>query len=344
MNTMKEDIYNTLLSAGRAMTVSEIMKQRALTNQPYISKLLRELRNEERVASFKNGRNIYYYTSDQAIGLEKDLRLVGLAEDSVWRDFLNNDELFNKSLNEKARDILSFAFSEMLNNAIDHSMSEVGYVKIWREGQVVKFIVKDEGVGIFRNFMTEKHLDDEIMAIQELIKGKQTTDPKRHSGEGIFWTSKIADKMTISSFGYSLIINNEIEDYTIRQLEEQIVGTEIYFEIDANTTKSLQTLFARYSSDRETYNLDTTEILIKLFESGEVWISRSQAKRVMSGLERYKRIILNFKGIELIGQGFADEIFRVFEISHPEIKIVPTNMEKSVEIMVNRAKSDPTGR
>jgi hypothetical protein len=42
-------------------------------------------------------------------------------------------------------------------------------------------------------------LKNHLEAIQDLLKGKQTTMPKSHSGEGIFFTSKIADNLTISS-------------------------------------------------------------------------------------------------------------------------------------------------
>ncbi|NCO44182.1 STAS-like domain-containing protein, partial [Candidatus Berkelbacteria bacterium] len=41
-----------------------------------------------------------------------------------------------------------------------------------------------------------------------------------------------------------------------------------------------------------------------------------------------------------VGQGFTDEIFRVFKTRHPHIKITPVNMNESVEFMVKRAKGN----
>jgi hypothetical protein len=47
-------------------------------------------------------------------------------------------------------------------------------------------------------------------------------------------------------------------------------------------------------------------------------------------------VIIDFSNIDTVGQGFADEIFRVFRNSHPDIIIEPINMVDTVEFMVNR--------
>ena len=85
-------------------------------------------------------------------------------------------------------------------------------------------------------------------------------------------------------------------------------------------------------------------IPIKLYREGEAWVSRSQAKHVLNGLEKFKKIVFDFNGIDLIGQGFADEIFRVFNIEHPDIILEPINMSPTVELLVKRAQNDSTGR
>ena len=163
---------------------------------------------------------------------------------------------------------------------------------------------------------------------------------KWHSGEGIFWISKLADRFTLSSYDYRLKVDTLIGDYAVEKLDENVLGTEVSFEISLKTKKSLQKLFEKYALEREGYAFTTTEIPIKLYEIGEVWISRSQAKKVLNGLERYRKVILDFKGIKVIGQGFADEIFRVFRKNHPEIILEPINMAPVVALMVRRAMQD----
>ena len=336
---MKDEILQILERSERALNVSEIIERGDFGSQPYVSRILAELKAEQKVEDEKIGREIFYQLKDYRLGFEEVLMLKELREDEVWEKIKQNQD-FMALLDERMENILYFAFSEMLNNAIDHSHSATAYVKIWLENGVLKFSVSDKGVGAFRNFMVQKRLSDEVTAIQELVKGKQTTMPKWHSGEGIFWTSKLADRFILASYDYRLIVDTLIGDYAIEHLDEAVLGTEVYFEISMNTEKSLQKLFEKYALERERYAFTTTEIPIKLYEEGEVWISRSQAKKVLMGLERYRKVILDFRGIKVIGQGFADEIFRVFRKTHPGIILEPVNMAPTVEMMVRRAMSE----
>lgn len=341
MNT-KEQIYKILLKKP-GISAAEISRLCHISYRTYASKILNQLIVEHRVRREKQGRNVIYFVSDMVIGLEENLKLKGLHEDEIWTKLRKTTNFLN-DLSEQAENILYFAFTEMLNNAIDHSRSGVGYVKIWLEGDKLKFIVKDNGIGVFKNVMAKKHFSSEIEAIQEIVKGKLTTAARRHSGEGIFWTSKIADKFVLTSYKYELVVDNNIDDYTIKKLQKNLVGTEVYFEVEKGTKKSIRQLFRDYTFDQEHLTLDTTVIPINLYQEGDIWISRSQAKKVLAGLERYKKIIFNFAGVEVIGQAFADEIFRVFNIEHPEIILEPINMTDSVNLMVSRAINDSTGR
>ena len=67
-------------------------------------------------------------------------------------------------------------------------------------------------------------------------------------------------------------------------------------------------------------------------------MSRSQAKRLVNGLEKFVTVELDFSGIDEIGQGFADELFRVFTNAHPEITLTPVNMCSDVEKMYRHVK------
>jgi hypothetical protein len=71
--------------------------------------------------------------------------------------------------------------------------------------------------------------------------------------------------------------------------------------------------------------------------SGTRFISRSEATRLLHGLEKFREVVLDFKGVELVGQGFADEVFRVWSRAHPDTHFVPVNMKEPVEFMVEGA-------
>ena len=71
---------------------------------------------------------------------------------------------------------------------------------------------------------------------------------------------------------------------------------------------------------------------------GTVHVSRSQARRIVTGLEKFKVVILDFDRVPSVGQAFADEIFRVFKSKYPEIEIQTKNMVPTVQFMIERAQ------
>ena len=59
--------------------------------------------------------------------------------------------------------------------------------------------------------------------------------------------------------------------------------------------------------------LSATPLKNRLHMTLMTLISRSQAKRLLSGFKRFSKISLAFEGITCIGQGFADETFHVYK-------------------------------
>jgi hypothetical protein len=80
-------------------------------------------------------------------------------------------------------------------------------------------------------------------------------------------------------------------------------------------------------------------VLIKLAKyEKEQLLSRSQARRVLARFERFEEVLLDFSDVEMIGQAFADEIFRVYQREHPDIRIIPISASPAVESMIARAE------
>jgi hypothetical protein len=83
---------------------------------------------------------------------------------------------------------------------------------------------------------------------------------------------------------------------------------------------------------------DKTHFVVQLSMLGdERYVSRSQARRLVMGLEKFKHVVLDFKGISTVGQGFVDEVFRVFQSKYPKIKIEYTNANDNVRFMIERS-------
>ena len=59
--------------------------------------------------------------------------------------------------------------------------------------------------------------------------------------------------------------------------------------------------------------------------------------------ERFREVVLDFHRVSGIGQGFADEVFRVWARTHPRVRLRPVKMNPAVEMMVERARSAAGG-
>lgn len=273
------------------------------------------------------------------LGTRVHKRLInkGLKEHEVF-DILQKQTTFIESLRENVYSVITYAFSEMLNNAIEHSKSKYIEVSVEKQQGNFVFTVDDFGIGVFKNVMKKRKLNSEIEAIQDLLKGKTTTQPKAHSGEGIFFTSKSADIFTLESFGYRLRIDNLINDIFLEELKPSKQGTKVTFVISVNSKRHLNKIFRLYQTDQEEMAFDRTEIKVRLYTMGTIYISRSQARRVLAGLEKFRSVILDFDKVPTVGQAFADEIFRIFQAKHPDISINPINMNDAVSFMVARVE------
>jgi len=130
----------------------------------------------------------------------------------------------------------------MLNNAIEHSRSELIDVTMMRGAGEIRFQISDTGIGIFNNLMRTRNLATDLETIQDLLKGKQTTSPEAHSGEGIFFTSKVANLLSIRSSTRKLVFDNVREDVFIRDIRP-VRGTKVSFSIRIDSIKELDAVF-----------------------------------------------------------------------------------------------------
>ena len=127
---------------------------------------------------------------------------------------------------------------------------------------------------------------------------------------------------------------DKIKDFLLKTIYYTKNYFNIFVIITERTTKEI---FDEYTSDDFVFN--KTKITVHLAKDylGHDFVSRSLAKRILMNVEKFKIIVLDFENIDNIGQGFADEVFRVFKNKNPDITIVPVNMNEEIEFMINRA-------
>jgi anti-sigma regulatory factor (Ser/Thr protein kinase) len=256
-------------------------------------------------------------------------------EDVVWTEQVKP---WLSDLPQNVVGICAHGFTEMLNNVIDHSESIKVLVAVKRNAARVKMIVTDTGIGIFRKIQKECGLEDIHHAILELAKGKLTTDPEKHSGEGIFFTCRMFDFFMIGSDGIDFMRTDKADWlFEQTQTKDWSEGTSVTMEIATNATQTTKEIFDTYRAEFDSYGFSKTIIPLKLMEyEGEKLISRSQAKRLLRRADKFKEVVLDFKGVTEIGQAFADEIFRVYRKANPHVHLYAVN-EEHVSTMISRA-------
>jgi anti-sigma regulatory factor (Ser/Thr protein kinase) len=261
-------------------------------------------------------------------------RTAGLEEDRVWRD-LREEVPEIAALESNAERVMRYAITEMVNNAIDHSAAEEVEIEVRAQGEWLSVEIADAGIGIFERVRSALGLESELEALQEISKGKMTTMPERHSGQGIFFTSKAVHRFEIESGGLRWIVDNDRSDHAIGPLDPRRRGTLVRLSLDPRRARELKSVFDEYT---EEFEFTRTRAVVKLFAYGTSFVSRSEAKRLTAGLEKFSEVILDFTGVEMIGQGFADEVFRVWQRTHPNVTLSSANASEPVHFMIERAR------
>jgi anti-sigma regulatory factor (Ser/Thr protein kinase) len=316
-----------------AITNRELVADLGITRQA-VHRYLGELVEAGRLHPEGAGRSVRYVPSDRRWSRTYPLR--GLAEDAVWREADASPAMEEVGVN--ARDIAAYALTEIVNNSIDHSGGKRVEVALGRRHGVLEIDITDDGVGAFEHLRRTLGLPSALDAIAEVSKGRVTTAPERHAGEGLFFVSKSADLFRLEANGHAWIVDNRRDDVAVGP-STRTKGTHTHVEISERTKKTMRELFDAFTDD---FDFVKTRIVVSLFQHGVEFISRSEAKRLLSGLEKFRDVVLDFRGVRSIGQGFADEVFRVWASAHPTTVIRHENASEPVEFMIRRAMTQRT--
>ena len=111
-------------------------------------------------------------------------------------------------------------------------------------------------------------------------------------------------------------ISQKVLTDSLRTMEEDgLVSRTVYPEVPPKVEYSLTPL---------------GESMKPILDAMEQWGTEYKSK--------FREIIFDFRGISFMGQGFADEVFRVFQNAHPDIKLTAVNANASVEGMIRHVK------
>lgn len=301
-----------------------------------VNKHIRQLIEQKALVREGKAKSVRYFLRPQSEWNATFSLADNRAEDVVWRNEIKQQL---GQLPDNTLAIWHYGFSEMFNNVIDHSEGTTAEINIKKTPYSTEMYIWDNGIGIFTKIKNAMGLLDERHAVVELTKGKLTTDPTHHTGEGIFFSSRMFDEYSILSGEVFLSHTYEKNEDWILQASKYQNGTFITMKLTNNTARTTQEIFDKFSDDD--YGFTKTVVPVRLAQYGnEQLISRSQAKRLLIRIERFKTVLFDFKDVESIGQAFADEVFRVFARQHPNMEILPINANDTVLQLIRRVGSN----
>jgi hypothetical protein len=323
-------VIERLLAAGTYVTSPEVADAAGVSRQAAYQWLTR-MTSDGILINEGNRRSSRYRLNAQRAS---SYPLDGLTEHEVWGNERIALRQFEPDIEEmpKFRQVLNFSFTEMVNNAIDHSKGTKLQVRWIIRQDLLAFEIEDDGIGAFESLRESRDLKDDFEAVGELSKGKQTTDPVHHSGLGIFLTSRLVDRFVLAANRLTWTIDNDLGDSAVGWLDRVRHGTLVRCEIRYDTTKTLPEVMGA-QQDPVTQRLNRTSIRVDLFRQGD-FVSRTEAKLIGARLEGFEVIELDFSGITQIGQGFADELFRVWSNEHPSSQLVPVNANPAIRAAI----------
>jgi anti-sigma regulatory factor (Ser/Thr protein kinase) len=257
--------------------------------------------------------------------------LAGLQEDLPWaRDFA---PCF--ALPDEVARMAQHAFTELLNNAIEHSGGSQVTVSMRQTPLQLQLLVSDDGRGIFEVIGEAFGINDPALAMLELAKGKLSSRPDRHSGRGLFYTAKLADVVDLHANNAAFQQRDWQREQWQRGRPACARGSAVYVAICLDTERTLDGVLRRYSLDGAGYGFERTVVPLQLITAPQHSLSsRAQAQRVAARLVQFRRAEIDFDGLADVGPAFADELFRVFGAGHPDLQLVPLNMAPRVAEMV----------
>ena len=113
--------------------------------------------------------------------------------------------------------------------------------------------------------------------------------------------------------------------------------TLVRMDLAIQTQRNANDVYLKYFEPTEV-GVDafhTTEIPVRLAQLSSELVSRSQAKWVTERATLFKTVILDFEGVQTVGQAFVDEVFRVFAAAHPHVRLKTMGLTPEVAKMLN---------
>jgi anti-sigma regulatory factor (Ser/Thr protein kinase) len=260
----------------------------------------------------------------------------------VWRQRIL-PVLEQGGIEQPCLDVLEYVCTEMLNNVLDHSNAVTVAVALdWNIRSVLVHIA-DDGKGVFAGLRETLVLESDADAAMLVLKGKVTTDPARHTGEGLFFSARVCEWFNLQSARTGLSLEGEDGRWIYETSNESVAGTRLRFRVSRTSPPRLADVFDKFCPQPELRFTRTIVSVALMQQADGALVSRSQGKRLTLGLEKFTTVEFDFTGVDEIRQGFADEVFRVWAAAHPDIEIKVRGAIEPVARVLHHVGFAPAG-
>ena len=305
---------------------------------------IRKLMAEKAIIQTGNTSGARYYLKS-ALNKQVSLDVLPKMEEvHVWMDYLN---LTLSLLSENLTEILRYGFSRIFQNVVDHSdAKQVDIRTEWGRDELTLDII-DHGVGIFNRLTSVLGLQDERECVARLAEGKVTTDSENHAGQGLFFTARAVDRFHLWSGHLHYHRTHAEDDWTLERSEDCLAGTGVAISIRYDTPRKISEVFAKCSTlDEESDpHFDQVQVTVAMGSTLPIRkADRSQAKKLLQGIDKYRYVLVDFNNVNTVTQGFVDEVFRLFQARHPDIRMEYTNANEDIEFMIEHTLPESVSR
>lgn len=259
------------------------------------------------------------------------LPLHGLDEDRPWK----REVAPLLDLPPHVALLVEHAYTELLNNAIDHSGGLQVTISVRQTPTHVQLLVSDDGCGIFDRIARSFAIDDPATAMLELAKGKLSSCPARHSGKGLFFVARLVDVLELHAnrHAYRRLGWEGGGWQAGRPLPRE--GTSVFVAVALDTTVTLEALLSAHSASGRGRDFARTEVALRLLAGpGDSLATRAQARRAWARLAAFEHATLDFGGVAEVGPAFADELLRVQRSAHPGVTLATARVSRRVDAML----------
>jgi hypothetical protein len=294
------------------------------------------------------------------VGVDPISRIWRFTESSATpiADAIARSLLERLALEEGVFKAINWCLYEIMDNVLQHSESEVGFVEaqVHRTTQRVAICIADAGIGFRRSFRNSRHrMHTESDAITLSVQERLTRDSQVGAGNGLWGLYQIVTKndglLSIHSGRGTLHVQGAEASHSDDQggwwLSDTRRGAVVDFQLPVDRPIDVSEALGMSPVDSiiESFESEGGESRVKIADGHGTATRRSgiEARNLVVNLlrETHRPVVLDFDGVGMTSASFADELVGKLAGELGPVQFMESirleNMDSLTRNLVNRA-------